>query len=510
MEVALVVLDGWGLGPDDDPEHRNAVAAAHTPNFDAYREAGASGQLAAAGAAVGLPDGQASNSEVGHVNIGAGRVVKQPYTRIDEAIADGSFGDNDALDAAFEYAADHGGRVHFLGLVSDGGVHSDQRHLYALIESAARRDADAVTHAFTDGRDASPTGGVEYLRQLEDVVADHGGTGRVATVVGRYYAMDRDENWERTHRAYRAIVDREGERVVDSPVAAVRESYARDVTDEFVEPTLVAGEPGIRDGDAAVFFNFRGDRSRQLTRMLVDIDPVWEFDTDPPEVRLVTMTEYDETFDLPVAFPPLELANTLGQVLADEGLTQLRAAESEKYAHVTYFLNGGREVAFEGERREIVPSPDVPTYDERPEMSARALTDRTIDRIDADDPDVLILNYSNPDMVAHTGNMEAAVEAVEAVDHELGRLVDALDAVGAHVVLTTDHGTADDMGTPDDPDTAHTANPVPFVYLAPGGGDGGFTVRDGGALADVAPTLLSLLGVEKPAEMTGESLLVRE
>jgi len=517
MHVGLVILDGWGENPD--PDARDAVAAAETPTFDRLQAAGATGTLTTHGYHVGLPEGQMGNSEVGHLNIGAGRVVTQESARITDAIArwrgeggaiddptDPPLDENPAIESAFEYAETHGGRVHLLGLVSDGGVHSYQSHIHALIELAADRGVDAVTHAFTDGRDTDPHGGVEYLRALEAHAREQG-TGGVATVSGRYYAMDRDQNWERTRRAYDAIVRREAAHSAPSGVAAVEASYDRETTDEFVEPTLVEDGPALADGDAAIFCNFRSDRARQLTRMLADIEPAWGFETSPPEIRLVTMTEYDQTFDLPVAFEPRQPENTLGEVLADTGHTQLRIAETEKYPHVTYFLNGGREIEFAGERREIVESPDVPTYDRQPEMSARELTDRAIEVVEADDPDVLVLNYANPDMVGHTGDFDAAVTAVEAVDTQLDRLVGALQAAGAHVLVIADHGNADDMGTPEQPHTAHTTNPVPVIALAPDGTAGGKTIRSGGTLADVAPTILALLALDKPAEMTGTSLL---
>ena len=504
MKGALIVLDGWGLGSEDGG--RNAIEAADTPNFDRYAAEGAYGTLEVTGRRVGLPDGQMGNSEVGHLNIGAGRVVEQEYTRIQDAIADGELGENEAIDSAFDYATEHDGCVHFTGLVSEGGVHSDQQHLYALIELAAERGVDAVTHAFTDGRDTPPKSGADFLTALQSKIDEYG-TGEVATVSGRYYAMDRDQNWARTRRAYDAIVNREAEWEAETAVGAVEQSYERGDTDEFVEPTLVEGGPALSDGDAVVFFNFRSDRARQLTRMLADIDRVWNFETTPPEVRLVTMTEYDKEFDLPVAFAPHQPEDVLGEVLADAGLTQLRIAESEKYAHVTYFLNGGREVEFDGEIREIIESPDVPTYDRQPEMSAEGVTDTAISVVESDDPDVLVLNYANPDMVGHTGDFDAAVEAVEAVDAQLGRLVGVLEARGAHVLVTADHGNADDMGTPENPHTAHTYNPVPFVYLSPDDDGDGRRIREGGTLADVAPTLLSLIEVDQPAAMTGESLL---
>jgi len=527
MKAALVILDGWALNPDADV--RDAVAGADTPNFDRLRGAGAFGTLVTSGRRVGLPEGQMGNSEVGHLNIGAGRVVKQESARVSDAIArwraargdagadaddipddivgDGPIHENEAILSAFAHADDNDGRVHFMGLVSDGGVHSYQAHLHALIELAAEEGIDAVTHAFTDGRDTSPTGGEGYLADLQ-AHADEHGTGDVATVSGRYYAMDRDQNWERTRRAYDAVVNREAEYAAGSAVEAVTDSYDRGDTDEFVEPTLIRDGPALSADDAVVFFNFRSDRARQLTRLLADIRPeAWGADTAPPAARVVTMTQYDETFDLPVAFPPIRPEDTLGEVLAETGHTQLRLAETEKYAHVTYFLNGGREVEFDGEIRRIVESPDVATYDETPAMSAAEVTDTAITVIGERDPDVLVCNYANPDMVGHTGDFAAAVAAVEAVDEQLGRLAAAVRAAGGHVLVTADHGNADDMGTEESPYTAHTTNPVPLIYLAPDGTDGGRTVRAGGALEDLAPTLLALIGVEKPTAMTGENLL---
>ena len=525
MRTALVVLDGWGLGADseyrtdavgteaDVPTDggRDAVKAADTPTFDDAIDRGAYGSLVVHGRRVGLPDGQMGNSEVGHLNIGAGRVVKQAYTRITDSLAAGRFADNDALASAFDRVAETGGRVHFMGLVSDGGVHSHVSHLEALIDAAAEAGVPATTHAFTDGRDTAPEIADEFLARVADHAADRG-TGEVATVIGRYLAMDRDENWDRTRRAYDAIVNREADHEADSAVEAARAAHARGETDEFIEPTLVtAGDDahGVADGDAVIFFNFRADRARQLVRLLTDTRPEWEFEVDQPDVELVTMTEYDETFTFPVAFPPEIPENTLGEVVSETDGTQLRIAESEKYPHVTYFLNGGREVKFPGELRSIVKSPDVPTYDRQPEMSAPELTDEAIRVIEDDDPDLVVLNYANPDMVGHTGDFDAAVEAVEAVDAELSRLLDAIADAGGHAVVTADHGIADDMGPESDPHTAHTFNPVPFVYLTPDGDDGDRTVRSGGSLCDIAPTLLDLLAVDRPTEITGESLLQR-
>ena len=520
MRAALVILDGWGLAAHD---RRNAVEAADTPNFDRLRAAGASGELDVSGRAVGLPEGQMGNSEVGHLNLGAGRVVRQAYTRIDDAIAawrgepvpDGvdpePFAANEALAGAFDHVGQTGGRVHFMGLASDGGVHSDQAHLHALIELAADRGVEAVTHAFTDGRDTLPRVAERHLTDLDAVVGEYG-TGDVATVMGRYDAMDRDENWPRTKRAFDAIVNRDAPYEANSAVAAVEAARERDEDDEFVEPTLIDGGPALADGDAVVWLNFRADRARQLVRLLTGFEPEWPFDLDQPDVHLVTMTEYDERYPFSVAFPPPELPNTLGETLSKAGLTQFRAAESEKRAHVTYFLNGGRDTRYDGEDRIIVPSPDVPTYEERPGMSAAALTDAVRERIETDDPDVLVVNYANPDMVGHTGDFDAARAAVEAVDEQLGRLVGRVRSAGGHLLVTVDHGNAEEMGTQADPHTAHTANPVPFVYVAPGGDldtddcAGGRRIREGGSLCDVAPTLLAAIGVERPAAMTGRSL----
>ncbi len=487
-EAALVILDGWG---ERDETEGNAVANAETPNYDRWRREGATASLRTYGRSVGLVEGQMGNSEVGHLNIGAGRIVKQPLARIDDAVEDGSFFENDVLVDAVE----SGDRVHFMGLVSDGGVHSAQRHLHALLELADQHGRDAVVHAFLDGRDTPPESAVGYLRELVEKTEETGAT--VATVSGRYYAMDRDENWERTRAAYDAIVNREG-RHADDPVEAVETAYERGETDEFVEPTVIDDAPALEDGDSAVFFNFRGDRARQLTRMVNGIEPEWD-DGTALDVEFATMTRYDESYDLPVAYPSEQPENVLGRVLSDAGKTQFRIAETEKYAHVTYFLNGGREDEFEGETREIVPSPDVPTYDEKPEMSAREVTDRAVEAVGVHD--VIVVNYANPDMVGHTGDYGAAVEACEAVDDCAGRLVAALREEGAEVVVTADHGNAEEMGTPDDPHTAHTFNDAPFVHID---GEGG--ARDG-ELRDLAPTLLSFLGIDPPDEMTGEPLV---
>ena len=489
-EAALVILDGWGKRDETDG---NAVAAADTPNYDRWREEGATSSLRTHGRSVGLVEGQMGNSEVGHLNIGAGRIVKQPLARIDDAVEDGSFFDNDVLVDAVE----SGECVHLMGLVSDGGVHSAQRHLHALLELADEhgRGDDTVVHAFLDGRDTPPRSAHGYLRELVEKADETGAT--VATVSGRYYAMDRDENWERTRAAYDAIVEGQGHRVSD-PIEAVEAAYERGETDEFVEPTVIEDAPSLSDGDSVFFFNFRGDRARQMTRMVNGINPEWDGETEL-DVEFATMTSYDEEYGLPVAYPAEQPKNVLGRVLSDAELTQFRIAETEKYAHVTYFLNGGREREFEGETREIVESPDVPTYDEKPEMSAHEVTERALEAVG--EHDVVVINYANPDMVGHTGDFDAAVEACEAVDGCAGRLVEALRDEDAEVLVTADHGNAEEMGTRQDPQTAHTFNPAPFVHV-----DGGGGARDG-ELRDIAPTLLSLLGVEAPDEMTGEPLV---
>ena len=482
--VCLVILDGWGLAPDGPG---NAISQADTPVFDGLWERHSHTELTAKGRAVGLPEGQMGNSEVGHLNLGAGAVIKQDLTRIDEAVADGSFADNDVLQAAMD--AD---RVHLIGLVSGGGVHASMDHLRALIEMAGDK---AVVHALTDGRDTLPHSGADYVATVEGWLGASG--GRIGSVGGRYWGMDRDKRWDRTQKHYDAIVKGEAPRA-DEAVAAIKASYDNDVTDEFVEPTVI-GEPEdarVRDGDSIVFFNFRPDRARQLTEMLTA--------DDSPDTRYTCLTEYNEDWDLPVAFPPARPTVTLASVLADAGCAQLHVAETEKYAHVTYFFNGGEEHPYEGEERCLVDSPrDVPTYDHKPEMSARAAADEFVERWSAGDFSFGIINFANPDMVGHTGVIPAAVTAVEAVDACLADVVDAVHARGGACIVTADHGNADHMLEPDgSPNTAHSLNPVPLIVTAEVPG-----LRDGGILADVAPTVLDLLAVDQPDEMTGESLI---
>ncbi len=509
--VLLAILDGWGEG---EPSPANAVHVAATPNMDQWRAAYPFTLLAAHNGAVGLPEGQMGNSEVGHLNIGAGRVVYQDFTRINLAIEDGSFFDNQVLVSTMTEARERGGAVHLLGLVSDGGVHSHIDHLAALLRLAARCGVREVCiHAFLDGRDTPPESGAGYLRRLKEIIVT-AGVGRIVMVSGRYYAMDRDKRWERVQRAWEAMVDGRGPTATD-PVAAVEAAYQRGETDEFVVPTVMVDEQGrplgaVRDGDAVIFYNFRADRARQLTQAFTDPSfagfPVRH---RPQLLRFVTFTEYEKDFDVPVAFPPLSLARILGEEVSRAGLTQLRIAETEKYAHVTYFFNGGREEPFPGEERLLVPSPrEVATYDQKPAMSAPAVTDALLERIAADAYDLIVLNFANGDMVGHTGILEAAVAACETVDRCLGRIVEGVLARGGVVCITADHGNADIMTDPKtgEPYTAHTLNPVPFILV--GNGLAGRQLRSGGALKDIAPTILHLLGLPVPDEMEGENLLL--
>jgi 2,3-bisphosphoglycerate-independent phosphoglycerate mutase len=485
VKAVLVVLDGWGLAPDGPG---NAVSLATTPVFDDLWARYPHTQLTAKGSAVGLPEGQMGNSEVGHLNLGAGAVVKQDLTRIDEAVESGKLAENEVLREAMDAE-----RVHLIGLVSDGGVHSGPKHIQALIEMAAGLGVpDLVLHAFTDGRDTSPHGGAGYLETVEGWMRA-AGAGRVGSVVGRYFAMDRDSRWDRTQRAFDLLVEGEAPHHADDGVAAVKAAYDRGETDEFIEPTLVGDEARIRPQDSVIAFNFRPDRMRQITEALAKTG-----------VRYTTMTEYEEGWPYPVAFRPDRPAVTLSGVIAEHGLKQLHVAETEKYPHVTYFFGGGEEDPYEGERRELVPSPrDVPTYDHKPEMSAPEAADAFVRAWGEDDFSFGIINFANADMVGHTGVIEAAVKAVETVDECLGRVVAAVRDSGGALLITADHGNADEMLEEDgSPDTAHSLNPVPVIVTVEG-----LSLRDGGILADVAPTILQLLGIEQPAEMTGKSLL---
>ena len=472
--VVLVVLDGWGCAP---PGPGNAVELAETPVFDRLWAEYPHTTLKASGKAVGLPPGQMGNSEVGHLTIGSGRVLDQDLQRINRAIEDGSFFENPALKAAFA----KGGDVHLLGLVSYGGVHSHMDHLQALLRFAPER---TWIHAFTDGRDVSPT---SAARDLAELPAE-----RIATVVGRYYAMDRDQRWERTQRAYEAIVEGVGELAQD-PVAAVEASYGRGVTDEFIEPIVLEGRPRLGKDDSVIFFNFRPDRARQLTRKLLD----GGFD-------VTTMTRYSDELDTPVAFPPQAVDETMAQVLAENGLRQLHAAETEKYAHVTYFFNGGREEEWPGETRLMVPSArEVGTYDKKPEMSAPEVAERFCEALEQNGYSFAIVNFANPDMVGHTGFIPAVVKALETTDACLARVVETVERLGGVTLITADHGNAETMLEPDgqSPHTAHTSNPVPLVVT-----DSEAHLREGGELKDLVPTALAYLGLTKHLQMTGQNL----
>ena len=500
--LALIILDGFGCREETKG---NAIAAARTPHLDRLMASCPHTRIGASGMDVGLPDGQMGNSEVGHTNIGAGRIVYQELTRITKSFDEGEALGNPALTAAMENARRPGQALHLMGLLSDGGVHSHIRHLYGLMEMARRFAVERVyLHCFMDGRDVPPTSGTEFIAALQQKIKELG-LGQIATVSGRYYAMDRDNRWERVKLAYDAIVNGECNKDPD-PVAVMQKSYGAGVTDEFIVPTVVTEGAGIKAGDSVIFFNFRPDRARELTRALVDPDFAgFEREKGFFPLTYICMTQYDATMpNVEVAYRPESLANTLGEYLSRLGKTQLRIAETEKYAHVTFFFNGGVEAPYEGEDRVLIPSPKVATYDLQPEMSAYAVTDEAVRRIESGRYDVIILNYANCDMVGHTGVFEAAVKAVEAVDTCLGRLLAALEKAGGRAFLTADHGNADQMADENGaPFTAHTTNPVPFVAI----GFGDVTLRSGGRLADIAPTMLQAMGLPQPEEMTGRSLL---
>ena len=495
-------MDGFGL---TSQVLGNAIEAASTPNLDRLFAENPGCKLAASGLDVGLPEGQIGNSEVGHTNIGAGRVVFQDLPRISLDIQEGGFFQNAAYLSAVENCKTHDSALHLFGLLSDGGVHSHIEHLYALLELAKRQGLSRVyIHAFLDGRDVAPTSGKDFVAACAAKCRELG-VGSIATVSGRYYAMDRDNRWERVEQAYDAIVRGIGEAAA-SAAEAVERSYAGGVTDEFVLPAVIGGGAPLRAGDSFIFFNFRPDRARELTRAIADPDFA-AFRRAFVPVRYVCMTQYDAAMpNVTVAYRPQSLENTLGQYLSDRGMTQLRIAETEKYAHVTFFFNGGREQPYPGEDRALIPSPKVATYDLKPEMSAYDVTDEVVRRIESGKYDVIVLNYANCDMVGHTGVARAAVQAVEAVDACVARVAAAVKQAGGAMLLTADHGNADCMFDKDGaPFTAHTTNPVPLLLYA----DFPASLREGGILADIAPTMLDLLGLEKPAEMTGSSLLVR-
>lgn len=501
--VALVILDGWGVSESCE---NNAACMARTPVLDQLREQWPTSFIGTSGEGVGLPDGQMGNSEVGHLNIGAGRVVYQDLSRISRALEDGSLADNAALKRVCDRVVESGGKLHLLGLLSDGGVHSHNTHLYGLVRLARQMGvADVCIHAFLDGRDTPPQSAIDYLQELEEELAVIG-LGRIATISGRYWAMDRDNRWDRIEKAYRAMTRGVG-LDVDSSAEAIKGAYADGQTDEFVEPRVIDRSAMIEDGDGIVFFNFRADRAREMTRALA-LDDFDGFDRGPrlALVDYVCLTEYDETFGLPIAFPAETYPDILAEVVSAAGMKQLRIAETEKYAHVTFFFNGGVEKAWPGEDRVLIPSPqEVATYDQKPSMSAVEVTEEVVQRIGQGSYQLIVLNYANCDMVGHTGVLDAAIEAVETVDTCLGRVVEAILAAGGKMLITADHGNCeqmvDDQGRPH---TAHTSNPVRLIYVD---ADREWIDVNDGILADIAPTILQLLHLRQPAAMTGRSLL---
>lgn len=506
LPAALIIMDGLGVA---EPGPTNAVTSAATPNLDALMARYPHTTIEASGRAVGLPEGQMGNSEVGHLNMGAGRVVYQELTRIDLAIEDGTLAANEVLTETIDEAASSGATVHLMGLVSDGGVHSHVNHLLALVRMAAGRGATNIRiHAFLDGRDTPPQSGLGYVRdlgsKLADIASQTGSSIEIATVMGRYFAMDRDNRWDRVEKAWRAIVMGEGAGARDA-ATAIEDSYARAITDEFVVPAVI-DSTGVRAADAVIFFNFRPDRAREITRAFTD--PTFLGFERPvfPRVRFVCLTEYDPTIDAAVAFPKVLPEHVLADVLAERGLRQLHIAETEKYAHVTFFFNGGAETPKAGEERVLVPSPKVATYDLQPEMSEPLVTEKLVAAIEADSADVYIVNFANCDMVGHTGVFDAAVRAVEAVDSGVGAVVEAIVAKGGVALITADHGNAESMVDADGttPFTAHTTSPVPLIVVS----GSAPALSEGGKLADVAPTLLALMGEPVPQEWTGRSLLV--
>ena len=502
--VALIIMDGFGCNPD---KKGNAIAEANTPNLDKLFAECPHTQIGASGLDVGLPDGQMGNSEVGHTNIGAGRVVYQMLVKISKAIKDGTIRKNPAIVGAMDNCVKNDKALHLIGLLSDGGVHSHIEHMIGLIEMAKDSGVKKVyVHALLDGRDVPPTSGADYMQELVDAM-NKIGSGKVATVMGRFYAMDRDNAWDRVEKAYAAMVYGEG---VEGccPVGAIKKSYEEGVTDEFMVPTVLDKDGMIAEGDSVIFFNFRPDRARQITRAFVDPDFTgFERKKGFFKLHYVCMAQYDATMpNVEVAFPPESLHMTMGEYISKQGLTQLRIAETQKYAHVTFFYNGGEEKTFEGEDRILIKSPDVETFDMKPEMSAYEVTDAVVEAIESGKYDMIILNYANCDMVGHTGIEAAAIKAVEAVDTCVGRTVDAILKAGGVALITADHGNAEKMLEADgvSPFTAHTTNPVPLIVA-------GYPckLKEGGRLADLSPTMLDIMGLEKPAEMDGESLIVR-
>lgn len=504
--VALIILDGFAFREE---VKGNAVAQAHKPNFDRYWNSYPHATLVASGEAVGLPDGQMGNSEVGHLNIGAGRVVYQSLTRIHKSIREGDFFHNEQLLAAIEHAKAHGSKLHLMGLLSDGGVHSHYEHLFALLKLAKANGLQQVyVHGFLDGRDVGPTTALDYILETEKQMTEIG-IGKFASIHGRYYAMDRDRRWERVQLSYNALVDGIGQTAA-SATAGVQSSYDRDVADEFVIPFVMTEEGSpiatVDTNDAVIFFNFRPDRAIQLSKVFTnDICEGMELsEKHPKNLKFVSFTHYSDEVNAQVAYKSDNLENTVGEVISKAGKTQLRIAETEKYPHVTFFMSGGREDRFEGEERILIASPKVATYDLKPEMSAYEVTGALLEAIAADKFDAILLNFANPDMVGHSGMLEPTIKAIEAVDDCLGQVVDAIVAKGGHVIITADHGNSDEVITIDDqPMTAHTTNPVPVIVTKPG-----VMLHEDGILADLAPTMLDLLKIEQPVQMTGKSLIM--
>ena len=501
--LVLIILDGFG---HSESHHDNAVYSANKPVLDRLTATVPNGLISGSGMDVGLPEGQMGNSEVGHMNLGAGRVVYQDFTRVTKAIRDGEFFENPTICAAVDKAVAAGKAVHFMGLLSDGGVHSHQDHLVAMAELAFKRGADKIyLHAFLDGRDTPPKSAQSSIELLDTTFAALG-KGRIASLVGRYFAMDRDNRWDRVAQAYNLIVDGQAEFNAATAQEGLEAAYARGESDEFVKATTIGEPVQMDDGDAVIFMNFRADRARELTRAFVE-PGFKEFErTRVPQLAgFVMLTQYAASIPTPSAYKPEALTNVLGEYLANNGRTQLRIAETEKYAHVTFFFSGGREEPFAGEERILIPSPNVATYDLKPEMSAPEVTDRIVDAIEHQRYDVIIVNYANGDMVGHTGVFEAAVKAVETLDSCVGRIVEALDKVGGEALITADHGNVEQMEDEctGQAHTAHTCEPVPFIYV----GKRPATIREGGVLADVAPTLLTLMGMPVPAEMTGKTIV---
>ncbi|MGB3724564.1 MAG: 2,3-bisphosphoglycerate-independent phosphoglycerate mutase [Glaciecola sp.] len=499
--LALFILDGWGYREELS---NNAVAAANTPNLDRLSKEYASTLISGSGLDVGLPPGQMGNSEVGHVNLGAGRVVYQDFTKITKAIDDGSFVNNEALGTAIDKAVNAGKAVHIMGLLSDGGVHSHIDHLIAAVKLAKAKGAERIyVHGFLDGRDTPPQSAVNYVAQAEQACAEIG-NAHVATIIGRYYAMDRDNRWDRVQLAYDLLVSGEAEYHVATASEGVQQSYAREQSDEFVKPTVVGDYSGMQDGDAVLFMNFRADRAREISHALIT-DSFSGFTRNKrPNINFVMLTEFETSLHAPIGFPTENLVNVMGEWLAKSGKTQLRISETEKFAHVTFFYSGGKEDEYDGEDRVLIPSPDVATYDLQPEMNSEKLTDAIIHAIEEGQHDVIICNFPNGDMVGHTGNFDAAVKACEAVDTCIGRIIDALSKHDGECLITADHGNAEQMQDPNTgvAHTAHTSEPVPFIYYGRNA-----EVRSGGTLSDVAPTMLHLMGMEQPAEMTGTPIV---